>query len=498
MQTDLTYAALDLGSNSFHMLVVRVEEQNYMAVIDNLKETVRLGAGLNKKDELTEEAQERALQCLKRFSQRLRGLHPEHIRIVGTNTLRRAKNAREFLQRVQSILPVPVNVLGGSEEARLIYLGVTHYLKRSEDRNFVIDIGGGSTELIVGKNVEPHTRESLPMGCVSWSLKYFPKGRISSKAFDDAVLAVGQRVEPYANLFRAQNWERAIGASGTIKAIAAMHKALGLAGDQITFAGMQQIRDRMLAAKSIDSADLPGLKEDRTPVIAGGFSILYGLFKNLGMEQMQVSPNALREGVLLDLLGRQVNQDKRIETVKRLQKFYGCDLKHASRIRRTAMHLFPQVLDQTLYSRGLAKEILGWAADLHEIGLAIAHHGYHKHGAYILLNGDLDGFSQTEQGLVSFLVLNHRKRLKTHQLPYENQFDWPLVFILRLAHILHRERRDSPVPDIKIQWRKRSIDLIVDPKWLRNQPLTRYDINLEINYWRRIGYKLVLPGNQVD
>ena len=497
MKSDQTYAALDLGSNSFHMLVVRVEEK-YMAVIDNLKETVRLGAGLNEADELIEPAQERALECLRRFSQRLRGLDPEHIRIVGTNTLRRAKNARDFLMRVQDILPVPVNVLGGSEEARLIYLGVNHYLKPSEDRNFVIDIGGGSTELIIGRNLDPSIRESLPMGCVSWSLKYFPKGRVSRKAFDNAVLAVGQQVERYTNLFRAGNWERAIGASGTIKAIAAMHKALGLPGDQITREGMHQIRDNMLAAKSIQEADLPGLKEDRVEVIAGGFAILFGLFQELRIKSMRVSTNALREGVLLDLLGRVRNQDKRIETVERLQNFYGCDLGHANRVRRTALQLFPQVLDQTLYRHTLAKDILGWAADLHEIGLAIAHHGYHKHGAYILLNGDLDGFSQSEQGLVSFLVLNHRKRLKTQQLPYEYQFDWPLVLILRLAHILHRERRDLTIPDIKIQWRKRRIDLVIDPDWLEKHPLTHYDINLEINYWRRLGIKLVIPNGQDD
>lgn len=496
MRSENTYAALDLGSNSFHMLVVQVKEENYMAVIDNLKETVRLGAGLDNNMELTEESQERALDCLRRFSQRLRGILPEHIRVVGTNTLRRARNARDFLSRVQEILPVNVNVLGGMEEARLIYLGVNHYLEPSEDRNLVIDIGGGSTELIIGKNLDPSQRESLPMGCVSWSLKFFPKGKVSKKAFEAAVLNVGQVVERYSKQFQAGNWERVIGASGTIKAIAGMHKALGLSGDQITFEGMQQIRNNLLAAKTVQEADLPGLKEDRVAVIAGGFSILFGLFKELKIKSMRVSQNALREGVLLDLLGRERNQDKRIETVARLQKFYGCDLKHAARVRQTAMQLFPQVLDQTLYRHSLAKSILGWAADLHEIGLAIAHSGYHKHGAYILLNGDLDGFSQSVQGLVSFLVLNHRKSLKNHQLPYENKYDWPLVFILRLAHILHRERRNLTIPDIKIQWGRRRIDLILDPKWLDEHPLTRYDINLEVQYWRRFGIKMITPDHQ--
>lgn len=488
------YAALDLGSNSFHMLVVRVEGEQYMSVIDNLKESVRLGAGFDENDCLTSEAQERALACLNRFSQRLRGIPPEHIRIVGTNTLRQAKNARDFLSRVHEVLPVPVDVIGGSEEARLIHLGVTHYLAPSEKRHLVIDIGGGSTELIIGKNQRPIIRESISMGCVSYSLRYFRKGRLQEKAFEEAVLSVGQKLEPYTQTFAKNKWERAIGASGTIKAIASIHHALGLPRDLITMEGMLLIKDRLLRTKSIETAELPGLKEDRMEVIAGGFAVLFGLFKSLKIKKMHVSQNALREGVLLDLLGRERNQDKRQETVERLQKFYDVDTVQAGRVRKIALKLFPQIAEHLHHPPSLAIDLLGWAADLHEIGLRIAHHGYHKHGAYILQNGDLDGFSQSEQGLLSFLVLNHRKRLKANLGPYEHQFNWPLVLILRLSYILFRERRDLDLPDINIQWQKHQIQIHTDPQWLQDHPLTQFDLSLEQNYWKRLGWKLQISS----
>ena len=494
--SETTYAALDLGSNSFHMLVVRIDN-NHMSVLDTLKEPVRLGAGLTKKDALTADAQERALECLQRFAQRLRGLNPEHIRIVGTNTLRRAKNAREFLKKAEAILPVAVNVLGGSEEARLIYHGVTHYLAPSSNRNFVIDIGGGSTELIIGRNLNPMLRESLPMGCVSFSLEYFPEGRLSKKAFANALLNVGQLIEPYTQSFSSGEWEDVIGASGTIKAIASIHQGLGFSADRITLEGMHAIRDGLLSAKRIQDSRLPGLREDRQQVFAGGFAVLFGLFQALGIKEMRVSANALREGVLLDLWGRERNQDKRQETVDRLKHFYSVDLRQAKRVRQTALQLFPQVLGQILHHKTIAKETLGWAADLHEIGLAIAHHGYHKHGAYIIQNGDLDGFSQSEQGILSFLVLNHRKRLKTIPLRYEHELDWPLVFVLRLAHILHRERRDLELPKVEIGWKGNNIDLLLEPGWLEAHPLTRYDLNLEKSYWRRLGFKLHLSGQNL-
>lgn len=486
------YAALDLGSNSFHLLVVRVEEENYMAILDNLKESVRLGAGLDEEDALTPAAQKRALECLLRFSQRLRGIPAEHIRIVGTNTLRRAKNARNFLQKVHAILPVPVHVLGGSEEARLIYLGVTHYLAPSENRNLVIDIGGGSTELIIGRNQHPTERESLSMGCVSYSLSYFDNGLVSERGFHKAVLSVAQKIEVYSQRFGPTQWDRAIGASGTIKAIAGIHQALGYQGDFITYAGMQEIKARLIRAKSVSQAKLPNLRDDRLPVFAGGFAVLYGLFKELGIQEVRVSPHALREGVLLDLLGRKRNQDKRQETVTRLQAFYGVDLAHARRVQQTALGFFPAISQHLTHPQDMARDILGWAADLHEIGLAIAHHGYHKHGAYILLNGDLDGFSQSEQGLLSFLVLNQRKRLKQNLTPYANQFEWPLVFLLRLSQILHRERREFSLPHISISWQFKEISLQIDPAWLKDHPLTEFDLNLEKTYWKRIGIKINL------
>ena len=487
MKKNRTIAIIDLGSNSFHMMVTRIED-NHTSMLDTLKEPVRLRRGLREDGTLSEEARKRALDCLRRFAQRTRGL--DDIRVVGTNTLRRAKNTKQFLREIEDILGSQVEVIGGIEEARLIYLGVASNLPPSDQRNLVIDIGGGSTEFIIGKNMEPLVRETRPMGCVSMGMDFFHDGVMTKKRFQKSQMKVGQELETYQQTFSSDRWDRAIGSSGTIKAIRSVIEAI--TGSQvITREGLNAVLERIQWGKSVDQYSLPGLREDRFEVFPGGFAVLYGVFNGFGIERMDVSLNSMREGLLLDYLGRTSGLgDVRQSTVERLQTFYGVDKAQSERVKKTALALFQQIMGIIFERRNAARKLLGWAADLHEIGLAVAHSGFHKHGAYILLNGDLDGFNRVELCLLAFLVLNQRKRLKTDPLPYENEQEWPLVFIMRLACIFNRERIDVELPDLAIDWRKKQIRLQIDAKWLENRPMTKLDLEMEQAYWKRMGMSL--------
>jgi len=488
-----TIAILDLGSNSFHLLVARTEDDR-ISVIDALKEPVRLRSGLLPDGTLTDESQERALACLSRYAQRLRGLHPDDIRAVGTNTLRRAKNTGDFIDKIESLLGVPLEIIGAGEEARLIYLGVANYLPPSPARNFVVDIGGGSTEFIVGVNLEARVRESRPLGCVGWTMDFFPDGIVTKKRFKKAVMTVEQELEGFHQTFSPDKWDRAIGASGTLKAVGAVISALG-GGDTITMAGLRAIKERLPWGAPLTANSFPGLNEERVPVFIGGFAVTFGIFKAFAIPAMSISQNSIREGLLLESLGRAQDKDIRTDTVARLQTVYGVDQQQSERVKRTAMHLFAQIMGLFFERRQLARQVLGWAADLHEIGLSIAHTGYHKHGAYIILNGDLDGFSRVEQSFVSFLVLNHRKRLKTDPMLYENRMKWALVLILRLAFIFNRERITKEPADVAINWQKKNIiDMFIGKAWLAHNPMTVFDLQLEQKYWKGIGYTLNLNG----
>ncbi|CAM2008306.1 Ppx/GppA phosphatase family protein [Acanthopleuribacter pedis] len=492
MPNSMTIATVDLGSNSFHLAIARVRQDGRVKVIDTLKEPVRLRMGLDEDGSISEAAQTRALECLARFEQRLRGVDPDHIRAVGTNTLRSSKNSYAFLEKISQTLKVPIDIIGGREEARLIYKGVAQHLPRSRKRNFVVDIGGGSTEFVIGTNNEPDVMESRELGCVTFSMKYFPDGNITRRGFNRAMVHVGRELQRYHATFSGENWERAVGASGTIKAIGNVIAAMTNGDNIITLEALDAIRDRLFEAKKMSNGLFAGLREDRVPVFPGGFSILYGIFHELSIPKMLVSQQSLRDGVIYEMVGREQDHDIRVASVKAMAGFYGVDPVQSERVRNLALQLFPQVSHALLHRRDMARKILGWAADLHEIGLALAHSGYHKHGGYLLLNTDMDGFSKIEQGLLSFLVVNHRKRLKTDNLPYENVFDWPLVFVFRLAFLFCRDRSDRPLPNIEIDWEERNIYLSVSPDWLADHPLTRHDLELEQGYWQRENFALHL------
>jgi exopolyphosphatase/guanosine-5'-triphosphate,3'-diphosphate pyrophosphatase len=476
-------AAIDLGSNSFHMIVARVVD-DHVQILDRLKEMVQLAAGLDERHRLAPEAQERALDCLARFGQRLRHIPGPRIRIVGTNTLRRARNSQEFLTRAQTVLGHAVEIISGMEEARLIYLGVTHSNAGGADRRLVVDIGGGSTEVIIGERFEPLHLESLHMGCVSMTRRYFPDGVIRKCDLQTANLHALRELAPVRSGFQDSGWSEVIGASGTVKAIEAVAVHEGWSREGITATALEELRGALLDAGSAKViARRWDLTAERARVFAGGFTVLRGLFEALGVTAMKVSEGALREGVIFDLLGRIRHEDVRDRTIATLSRRYGIDEAQARRVTATAQGLLDQVRGAWELDDGGFDHDLEWAARLHEIGLAFAHSKHHQHGAYVLRHSDLPGFSRRDQELLAALVHGHRRKFPKavfKALPKGSiRSAWRLCVLLRLAVLLHRGRSSERLPPIRLQARKDFVELRFPPGWLGAHPLTRADLETE-------------------
>jgi exopolyphosphatase/guanosine-5'-triphosphate,3'-diphosphate pyrophosphatase len=474
-------AALDLGSNSFHLLVVQVVNGR-VQVLDKLKEMVRLAEGLDAHDDISEPVARRALECLERFGQRLRELPPRNVRVVGTNTLRRANNAQDFIRRAEAALGHAVEIISGREEARLIYLGVSNSLQDDHDRRLVIDIGGGSTELILGRRFQPEVMESLFMGCVGVSRSFFADGRIRATQFQQAVDHARLELEPIERAYSEHGWDTVIGASGTILATRDILRAMNIDQTFITLDGLDTIRSALLESKTVDTLELPGLPQERAAVFPGGFAILCAIFEQLGIRQMHVSNGALREGVIYDLLGRAQHQDVRESTVRDLIGRYHIDEKHARRVRDTAIALLAQVADAWSLTRPNDKPLLAWAAELHEIGMDIAHTQYHKHGGYLLQHMDMPGFSNSDQQQLAALVRAHRRKFPIA----EPMFTGParermirLAALLRIATVLHRNRVSRALPHVALKVHRQHVNIALPESWLRRNALTRLDLQQE-------------------
>ncbi len=487
-------AAVDLGSNSFHMIVCSLKDGK-VQTLDSLKEMVRLAAGLTADKNLDDTTQQRALACLQRFGERIRNFPPDSVRVVGTNTLRTAHNSQQFIVKAEQALGHKIHVIAGVEEARLIYQGVANSLSSNANSRLVMDIGGGSTEYIIGTDDTPRTKESLNMGCVTVSNRFFKDGVLSKKAFKQAVLYAEQHLEPHQDNFDYRQWDEAIGASGSLRAIDKVLGASGWSNNGITMDGLEKLVEHVVSCCHIDEINLPELNEDRLPVFMGGLAITYGTFRALGIKQMTVSDGALREGLIHDLLGRIYNRDIRSETVQTLATHYHTDKNHAARIKQTAKYMLKQLdISRTQQDYENIKQFLGWAADLHEIGRDIAHSQYHKHGAYIIENGDLAGFSQQDQVLLATLIASHRKKFSLSylkRLPSPWDYYAPiLVIILRLAVVFHRNRHTLEMPEFKISINKTKVSLTFPKDWLSQVPLTQADLVLEADYLEYAGFKL--------
>jgi len=486
-------ASIDLGSNSFHMLVARYQDGK-LTVIDRIKEMVRLGDGIDSNNQLCPDVQARGLACLERFGDRLQGIPQQNVRAVGTNTLRNTENAADFLSRAEAALGFSIDIISGVEEARLIYLGVAQDIAVDGQRRFIMDIGGGSTELIIGSGAAPEQMVSLEMGCVSVTRRFFEGGDITPERIAQARIFAQMELEPHVERYLKHGWEQTIGASGTIKAVNRVVNAMAWSESGITLDSLHTLLAELGEVSHVKNIKFEGLSVERAPVFIGGVIVLLATFEALGIKEMMVSDRALREGLILDLVGRFEGEDVRDNSVANLAERYHAEKNQAQRISQTAIQVIQQVANPWQLDTEQAEKWIDWASQLHEIGLDVAHSRHHHHAAYIIEHCDLAGFSQQEQQLLATLVRCHRNKLPAalfKALPKRaRKFAKKLSVILRLSVILHRSRSANLIPEIKVVAARKSIQLIFSDEWLANHPLIRMDLEQEVKYLHSIDYSI--------
>jgi exopolyphosphatase/guanosine-5'-triphosphate,3'-diphosphate pyrophosphatase len=488
-----TLAAVDLGSNSFHLQIGRVVD-GQIYPLDAVREVVRLGGGLTAERRIDRATQAAALEALAKFGERLRGFPRAAVRAVGTNTLRVAKNAPQFLREARATLGFPIEVISGREEARLIYLGVSHSLPKSAQRRLVLDIGGGSTELIIGTGLEPLLTESLYMGCVSYSLKYFPQGKIEKSGMKAAELAARQELSALTKQYRDAGWDEAVASSGTARALESILRENAFAAEGLTREGLDRLKSILIKNESADPDRIRGLRPNRAPVLPGGLAIMIAAFDALGLEAMKVSEGALRHGVLYDLLGRVQHHDMREATVAQFMRRYHIEAAQAERVRNLALTVYDALAPQNEREDDPDRLMLEWAARLAETGLSIAHAAYHKHSAYVLSNADMPGFSRMEQARLARIVLAHRGKLGKVQDAGLDGGDWRLVFALRLASLILRSRTDARLPFLRVAADAGGFAIDLPQSWLDENPLSADALDAEAKHWKAVGMKLEVNG----
>jgi exopolyphosphatase/guanosine-5'-triphosphate,3'-diphosphate pyrophosphatase len=462
--------------------------------LDSVREVVRLGAGLTADKRIDRATQTRALESLAKLGERLRGFPRRAVRAVGTNALRVAKNAPQFLRDARQALGFPIEIISGREEARLIYLGVAHALPASAQRRLVVDVGGGSTEFIIGTGFEPQLTESLYMGCVSFSLKYFPGGRIDKGAMKAAEMAARQELAGMVAAYRAAGWDEAVGSSGTARSIENILRENGFREEGITRDGLERLRGLLLKHERADAERIAGLRPNRAPVLPGGLAILSAVFDELGLEAMKVSDGALRHGVLYDLLGRVEQRDMREVTVAQFMRRYHVEAAQAERVRSLALLIYDALSPGAERDDDADRLMLDWAARLAEVGLSIAHAQYHKHSAYVLSNADMPGFSRMEQARLARVVLAHRGKLTKVQDANLDATDWKLVFALRTASLILRSRSDAKLPFLRVAADAAGFAIDLPQSWLDDSPLSAAALQAEADHWRSVGMKLEVSG----
>ncbi|MFK4752394.1 exopolyphosphatase [Oceanobacter antarcticus] len=486
-------AAVDLGSNSFHMVVAR-EFHGEFRTLERRGQKVQLAAGLDEHYMLSEEAQQRGLDCLREFSQRLQGMDPAKVTVLATNALRAARNRQEFIERAEAVLGYPIEVIAGREEARLIYLGVAHTLADDMGNRLVVDIGGGSTEFIIGERFEPKALESLHMGCVSFTRRFFADGLITEAAFEQAVAAARQELLNIETHYKQLGWQNVVGSSGTIRAVEQSVVEFGWSTEGITRPALKKLRKQALQFATLDDVVLPGVKVERRQVFIGGLAILTAVFDTFDIEHMVYSDGALREGALWDLFGRSSHEDVRQRTVQSLKERFYVDDAQAARVSDMARALFVQVNQHWGMDDSLVRWLL-WGAELHEIGLSLSHSGFHKHGAYLLQHADMLGFTRQGQVKLAALVRCHRRKFSLEELaavpPGRRQFVIQLTRLLRIAVILNHSRGAHPVPvPVVTIAEDNQLRLQLPEGWLAEHPLTAGDLMAEVEFQKAAGMAL--------
>ena len=491
-----TLAALDLGSNSFHLVLAR-KIKGELSLLKRMGEKVQLAAGLDDQGYLSEEAQERGLECLQRMAPFVQGLDESQVRVVGTNALRAAHNSHEFIQRAQELLNIPIEVIAGREEARLIYAGVIHTSPKVGGRRLVVDIGGGSTEFIAGEDNEPHLLESLHMGCVSYTQRFFSDGKLTEKNYQQARLAALSELLHIQKSFLGHGWQQAQGSSGTLKTLSLVAGKGEYA--PLTPKNLHEMEKELLKNKSADHWTAYGMKADRARVIAAGLAITSAFFEALQIQEMYFAEGALREGVLYELAGTGTDLDIRERTIKSLQDRFQADPVQSDLVNQAALHALQQVASAWGLTHPRWQSKLGWAAQLHEIGLSVAHTQYHKHGAYLLHYADLAGFTRQQQSVLAVLVRSHRRKFpasefKSFSPEYQLKLQ-RLARILRLAVLLHHSRPDAPLTNFHLEVNnsssKETLTLQFPEGWLEQQPLLLTDLEQEAKWQAAVGFELL-------
>ena len=483
-------ACVDLGSNSFRLQICR-NANGSLQVVDSVKETVRMAAGFDANKNLSEASRKKALHCLMRFGERLRGFSPERVRAVATNSFRVMNNVSPFLRDAEAALGFAIDIIAGREEARLIYTGVLHSLPFNGRQALIVDIGGGSTEFVIGKTARPAVAESLPLGCVAYSVRFFADGQVNEHNFQAAINTARAEIQRISGSLKTVGWDFAVGTSGTARTIRnIILERFGV--DKITRQHIDLLGQELVTAGRAENTHWQGLTDDRMPIIAGGLSVLTAVFAELSLTEITVTDAALRDGVFYDLIGRTPNNDLRDETVAEFQRRYRIDTLQAARVKDIALYYWQILSTQlTTADSDYWQHCLLWAANLHEIGLSIAYTAYHKHSAYILDHADMPGFSRTDQQHLAMLVLAHRGDLKKIQdMIGDKPQQYLAVMALRLATLFCRGRKDFRLPEklrLNFDLHQQHCDLSIDRQWLTDNPLTAQALVFETDAWQKIG-----------
>ena len=490
LTTTSLYAAIDLGSNSFHMLVVR-EVAGSIQTLTRIKRKVRLAAGLNSDNVLSAEAMERGWQCLRLFAERLQDIPQPQIRVVATATLRIAVNADEFIAKAQEILGCPVQVISGEEEARLIYQGVAH-TTGGADQRLVVDIGGASTELVTGSGAQTTSLFSLSMGCVTWLERYFTNRNLAQENFDEAEKAAREVLRPVADKLRFHGWKVCVGASGTVQALQEIMMAQGM-DERITLAKLQQLKQRAIHCGRLEELEIEGLTLERALVFPSGLAILIAIFTELNIQCMTLAGGALREGLVYGMLHLPVDQDIRSRTLRNIQRRFMVDTDQANRVTQLAVHLLEQVKDEW-HLEAICRELLQSACQLHEIGLSVEYKQAPLHAAWLVRNLDLPGFTPAQKKLLATLLLNQTNPVDLSSLHQQNavppRIAEHLCRLLRLAIIFAARRRDDLVPHITLQAQDENLTLTLPEGWLEHHPLGTELIDQEIQWQSYVHWPL--------
>ena len=485
-------AAIDLGSNSFHMVLAKTDQRE-IRILERIGEKVQLAAGINAQLKLQDDAIERGLDCLRRFAQLIQDLPPGAVRVVGTSSLRVAQNRQSFIQRAEEILGHDVDVISGREEARLIYLGVSHSLADTPGKRLVIDIGGGSTEFIIGQQFESLMLGSLQMGCVSFTQRFFKDGLVTPVRYAQAYTAARLELMELEQSLRRMGWQDTVGASGTIRSISQALAATGQSNGEITSAGLAWLKHEVLRIGDINKIDMPGVKPERNAILPAGLAIVDAIFDALSIEQMTPCDGALREGVLYDLLGRHQHEDVRERSIQGLMERSHVDIEHAQKVECRALQALEQVAEVWQLNEEWHSDLLSWASRVHEVGLDIAHYHYHKHGAYLVEHSDLAGFSRQDQQMLALLVRGHRRNIpkeRFSEFTEDAQALLRLCILLRFSILLHHIRGSQEVPELQMIAQDNSLHIRFPESWLDNNPLTVADFAKEAVWLERINFTL--------